>query len=99
MQTNGASYNGIFGIIIGINDESLKQVSCERTSFSEKAARNHIQHKPSFKYIRNLYNCEIMYTPANPSFTILKWGTRRSKICGLVNVMDSIIRSRICTGN
>ena len=70
MQNYGASYDGLSAIINGINVESFEEFSCEYTLFSEKAARNHIQHKTSFKYIRSLYNCEIMYTPANPSFTI-----------------------------
>ena len=43
MQNHGASYHGIFAIITGINDESLKQFSCEHTLFNEKAAGNHIQ--------------------------------------------------------
>ena len=33
-----------------------------------------------------------MYTPVNPSFTILKWGVRGNSLHGHVFVMSEIIR-------
>ena len=43
----------------------LKLILC-----SQMVERNHIQYKNAFIYIINAYNEEIIYTPANPSFTI-----------------------------
>ena len=39
---------------------------------------------------------KIMYTPVNPSFTILKWRLRGSKLYSYVFVMQIISKKAIC---
>ena len=50
--------------------------------------------RSSNEYPQSMFSAEIrkiMFTPVNPSFTILKWGLRGSKLCRHVFVMVGFV--------